>query len=393
MMILFAVFSASFDETWCNPPHMQFVDVAGADLIQVQVITRHGARTPLHISNNYNQIWMCNNTEFVLNRVYEANPAKVHVSYGKSLFGGECHFGQLVAPGEIALKTLGEHFSRIYIKHMKFLPNEMIPSLMSFRSTSTHRTIHSAMAFINGMYPNHTEIAIDVADKDFDPWRRSSLVCPNLKKRIDSLKESPEFISQYGAAEEQTEIASKATGVKTKAAPDVYMASRCAGLHRPNTEADNILDKEALRKARQQEKVFSDENIFPLAFSFPISEIINCAAARISGESQTRFKLWSGHNGNILGLLGYLGLPIKILPPFGSYFVFEFWKNSSSKEIFVRMNYNGKYVSIPRLNSKEHVPFSDFYAFVQAHMPSLYQECGFKPEKLKESTVQKIDDK
>ena len=392
ILIFFFFFIKSFNKLWCEPELFNYKPLEDSDIILLQVITRHGARTPLHLSQVTDHLWKCNNTEYLLFKENNFNPFKIHIQYGKSLIGNNCIFGQLVDRGYIFLNKFGLHLKTIYIDYLKFLPIKMNLKTLSIRSTLTHRTINSAISLINGMYNNHPDLPIFTADKDLDPWRRSSLVCPNLKKRIDLMRESKEFLNYFA---ENNTIAKKAAislNMKPKAAPDVAMASRCNGISLPPGTNDYYLDYAAILKAKQQEKLFSNETIFPLAFSIPMSEILNTMIERISGNSNIRFKLWSGHNGNILGFLGYLGISFDILPPYGSYILIELLKLKKTQKFILRFNYNGKFLSIPRFKNKEIIPFNDFYLFVKNHIPSL-EECGFDLEKLKESIVLKGEDK
>ena len=63
MFFLFIFSSLPFDLSWCEPPGIPDQVPQDSDLIQVQLITRHGARTPLHLFPNFDYKWQCNETE------------------------------------------------------------------------------------------------------------------------------------------------------------------------------------------------------------------------------------------------------------------------------------------------------------------------------------------
>jgi acid phosphatase len=163
----------SFNYSWCEPLLIDYSPLPGCDLLMVQVVTRHGARTPLHVSRRLPHMWHCNLTEFHLFSGSGAGAVRVHVSFGDSVFLGDCHFGQLTGRGADALRRLGAHFRAIYVDRLKFLPTHFRASAVRFRSTFTHRTLHSAMALIKGLFPRGVAAEIFVADKTLDHWRKS----------------------------------------------------------------------------------------------------------------------------------------------------------------------------------------------------------------------------
>ena len=206
MISLFFIFISSFDDSWCEPPLLNYPMRNDADLIMVQILTRHGARTPLHQSAKYPHVWQCNNTEYFSepNLINEGtlNPLKIHVSESKSIFLGDCHFGQLNSKGANALQRLGKHMRQFYVEQMKFLPSKFNPSIIRFRSTRTHRTLHSQMNFILGLYQNidkdnNANITIIAPEKAIDPLRNLPSICTNLKKTIQEVEKTDDFINKF----------------------------------------------------------------------------------------------------------------------------------------------------------------------------------------------------
>ena len=392
MFFLFFSCSFSFNRYWCEPPHWEYKPLQNADILQVQVLTRHGARTPLHSPNNDINVWKCNNTEFKQFEFPESHPMKINFAFGKSIFGGECRFGQLLDRGNAALKRLGAFLRKTYITEMKFLPTNYNEKNCEFRTTATHRTIHSAMALIEGLYPEHDEIIINIADKDLDTFRRSSLVCPNLKKRIGDMKANKEFKAKYDDDLAEMKKAAKALNVSMGDSFDIVMASRCSDLPLSSSFDDSILDHGSAVKAKMQLEIFSHDTIFPLVFSFPLAEIVNTFVDRINGKSKLKFKHWSGHNGNIFGLLAYLGETIDKIPPYGSYFIMELWKRRDDGKNIVRFNYNGRTLAPPRIGKGENIPIEYLVKFLNDNMPDLSKDCGFKFDKIRKSTVSNPED-
>ena len=381
----------SFDINWCEPPLLSYEPILNADLIQVQLITRHGARTPLHISKFKSNIWRCNETEINSIDSKLSRPSHIHVIWGKSIFLGDCLYSQLIEKGSIALNKLGKYINDIYIKQLKFLPSNYKPSIMKFRSTSTHRTLHSSMAFINGLYHHKPPVIIELAEKSYDHWRRASSICPNLKESMDSLKGSKEWNELNLTDNELEQNMSKSFFTKWSSTNDISTSSRCNNLPLPSTVDISLLDKATLHKAKQLQFVYSHQTVYPLFFSYCASEMLNNMIDRITGNSSIRFIHWSAHDGNILGFLGYLGYSDGKWPPYGSYIITELWKLKISGKFIIRFIFNGKVINIPRMLNSKNIPFNEFFKFVKNNLPDLINDCGFNKINFLKSVTKNID--
>jgi acid phosphatase len=362
-----------------------------SDLLMVQVVTRHGARTPLHVTERIPYIWRCNHTEFNLYHDAASNPTHVHVSFGDSLLRGDCHWGQLLGRGYDGLVAVGRYFRDIYVNRLKFLPTKLLPSVVRFRSTSTHRTLHSAMSFIQGLYPGRVATDIHTADKSVDHWRKTASICPNLKQKLSEVRGSDAYKRAF--ANHTVAMEEVAAAIGSKNAPDIVMSARCDGRRLESLGlSEEKLDAAALAKAEQQAYVYGNSKIAQLAFSFAAGEIMNGMIARLNGDSSVRFIHWSAHDGNILAFLGYLGTDSALLPPYGSFVATELWKCRESGQLLVRFIFNGKVLAVPRLGNLKVVEFSQLLKFVREKMPNLVADCGFELGKVVKANVFKPDE-
>jgi acid phosphatase len=343
------------------------------------------------VSQRVSHVWQCNATEFQLFGDRHSRPTRVHVTFGHSIFLGDCHFAQLIGRGAEALLRLGAYFRSIYVIRLKFLPTHFVSSAVRFRSTLTHRTVHSAMAMIKGLYPERFDGEIYVADKSLDHWRKSSLVCPRLKDRISELRESPEYVEAFSAGVEQLKRVGQILHCKSGTAPDIALTTRCDGRPLGLNLTEEALDSVAYVKAAQQSYVFRHSAIYPLMFSFSMSDIVNAMIGRLNGEDGVKFIHWSAHDGNILGFLGYLGVSAELQPPYGSYIVTELWKCRKSGQLLVRFIYNGRVLEVPRMGGMRVVEFRRLVHFVREKMPDLVTDCGFQVGKFASGNVFKTD--
>lgn len=384
---LFLVFS--FDSSWCRVDYKKYEPLEDHDLIQVHVVSRHGMRTPLHLSEHIKHFWNCNYTEHKYYGVHDKmtnntmKSLKINVLYGKSLLKGDCHFSQLINEGNNELIKFGRYLRSVYIDKLKFLPSNINELLVEFRATNSHRTIHSSIGLISGIYPNSTA-EIKIADKDTDILRRGNLVCPTLKNRVGKIKKK--FIKESFNDKILVNSVSKYLQIKGSSLTDIIISSRCNNINLHKNVSDYILDDVCNIKAKQQYYVFSDPSVFPLSFSFPMSEILNHIYERISGNSTLRFKHWSGHNGNIVSFLGYLGVVIEKPPQYGAYVTLELWKARNNKYV-IRFLYNGDVVTPKRFSKEPIVGLDVLSNFTIKNMPDIISDCGFNREAFLSSTV------
>ena len=396
---MLAFFACFFSFCYSYPKYEQRND---ADLLQVQIISRHGARTPLHSSSTIIKNWNCKFTEVSHSSLKDGRPSTQHVSYGKSIFLGDCHFGQLIDEGSKELNVLGKYLRHIYIERLKFLPSEFHSEIMRFRSTNTHRSIHSQIALIHGLYPDsQIPLEIEVAEKRYDPWRRTSLICPNLGKAMKSLIGGEEWQALGLDDDNFTNYISQSLGIKWTNTNDILTTSLCNDIYNqnkfhkknqsknqsknqnenknPGGLSDNLLNRAVSLKGAQMRFIYSNDRVFPLFGSYPFAEMVNEAIKRVRGDSHIRFIHWSAHDGNILGFLGFLGAgnAEPLWPAYGSYLSMELWRFRKGKQLFFIFRYNGKVLQIPRFSFSRVIPMNDFIKFVKNSLPNLQDDCGF----------------
>ena len=126
----------------------------------MQLLHRHGDRTPVHSLPGFleNVSWNCSDS--VLEDVAENDSLKLRKVYfeGRQALRGNCMLGQLTKRGEEQLRQLGRSFRELYVEKLKLMPREMDQELMLLRSTDVPRTIRSAYHFLSGLYPNSVSL-------------------------------------------------------------------------------------------------------------------------------------------------------------------------------------------------------------------------------------------
>lgn len=166
-------------------------------LLQVQVVIRHGARTPFMkytCWNDYNIQWdNCNVTEvmftsssphdtsanWLFRKLYDGSP---------NLLGGHCKTGQLLEDGYEQESANGRILRRAYIgpnkshllKSHQWNLND--PSKIYFRSDDEQRTLMSGQSLIHSFFDIHEQSILDwhTGDYQLDTLYPNSMVCPRL---------------------------------------------------------------------------------------------------------------------------------------------------------------------------------------------------------------------
>lgn len=367
----------------CEPEFPTYEVLDDYDLVHVQVLTRHGLRSSLHVHNKeINHIWNCKNIE---SKSFESSGRiNVHVRHGKSVFLGDCFIGQLLGRGGDGLSRVGAHLRDIYITQMKFLPSDFTQSVVKFRTTATARTIHSQIHLVRGLYPNATRVNMQMADKQYDPWRRPDALCPRLVREISKWKKSEEFSSL--TQPEFAALMSNATGASWDQVYDAVVPPYCDNITLPEIFDELTIERIAALKAQQMQFVFGHEDVYRHAFGFSAAELLNEMIDRINGETRTRFVHWSVHDGNINAFLGFYGHTTPSWPPFGSYIQIELVRNVKSGVFGVCCRYNGRIIRSEKFGNRKVVDLNVFRNYIEKVLPSL-EECDLNPNKYNDEIV------
>ncbi len=161
-------------------------------LLQVQLLTRHGDRTPVHALPSFleNVEWNCSDS--VVEDVEEQDGLRLRKRYfpGRQALKGNCMLGQLTARGEEQLRSLGKNFRSLYIDKLRLLSRDRVePAEVFLRSTDVVRTVRSAYHFLAGLYPGANEtVDLHLIERPRDNAFPNRFFCPYYGSSIDALK-------------------------------------------------------------------------------------------------------------------------------------------------------------------------------------------------------------
>lgn len=184
------------------------------DLVQLQVIMRHGARTPYELYScwiGYNVTWNnCNVTELMTTSdSYTSQMFPTKYLYRKiydgsaNYYGGNCMTGQLIYQGFSQETGLGVILKNTYLIGNKTLFasdnwEDIDNSLIYLRSDDQQRTLESGQLTLHSMFNISDEIIIDwhTGDYGLDQIYPNSAVCPRLDVVQGNAYASSEFIAE-----------------------------------------------------------------------------------------------------------------------------------------------------------------------------------------------------
>lgn len=339
------------------------------------IITRHGARFPLK-RFEHNTSW--------------PDHKKFWEVYG----------GKLTPTGQQQLWLLGQKLQQRY-SGVWDLDHPAFPQKCHIYSSNSDRTLGSAQAFLNGMFPSLMQTFM-VADTVREPkeWvtraserRDTCMVHQGLdiniaslestyqpilhgmknSPRYDQLKdkvfeectwfsehiEQPEYQKVLAKLQEMTGF-NKISKGGVKALTHFQSIAQQIGIERAHrmapilaNEAGIVLDAtdEALvreaadtvcRLRYQGNSHQEQRELSRLASGLLPAEVLYGMAGRVNGTSERCFSLYSAHDNTIMAFLSHMGFRDWNIPQFGGYISFELHRDRHTGEHTVKMLYNDR---------------------------------------------------
>jgi len=311
-----------------------------ADLVQVIQLARHGARAP-------------NSFEYIPNQYPEKN-------------------GELTPLGLVQQYFLGQEMRKRYIENQSFLSETLDPSEVIIKSSWKNRTIWSALAFTNGLYPQEsgtwfhnpyaetfpTEELLplrkrqnDVTQEDVkririnEEWAREVVDvikmdgdlyfhaikddnCPPAENIINELKKSREILEmeKYLSLSLYPLLASgvnthlgfdliKPEKLSIKKVKSILDSYRCNSFHRKShPEIDeNLLKLLKMTRAFYAYKItLVDELVKSISGSKLLAEFLEYTQALINGDAPPKFIFYSAHDTTLEILFSIFLLETKV---------------------------------------------------------------------------------
>ncbi|XP_076015341.1 lysophosphatidic acid phosphatase type 6 [Genypterus blacodes] len=349
------------------------------ELKQVQVLFRHGARTPLKsIPDVMEAQWVPDLLEppahthinYVVTDLHGGPrpPAPVEDSYRKNTLTGGTFPGQLTTVGMQQLYELGKRLRKRYIQDSAFLSSSFSPAEVYVRSTNIVRTIESAKCLVAGLFQQKQEEIVPILTTEAEAeilypnyhgckllkvfgghrWAKSSTL-PDIAADLHSIQDA------LGIAAHQH--------VDFILIRDDMVARETHGLPCPPVldTWKNTVEQRAVDMMYYIYEPKNSENlqlcVGPLLHTLLGNMEENIQAT--SSEPNRKMFLYSAHDTTIIPILMAMGIFDMRWPPYAADITLELHQHRQTKEAFVKVSYIGKDQLLPRC-SGVYCPLQEF---------------------------------
>ncbi|DBB06874.1 TPA: hypothetical protein ACH3X3_009533 [Trebouxia sp. C0006] len=342
-----------------------------AQLKLVQVVFRHGARSPLTKRYWDGQEWD------VCGKPFE--PVKLEI---RSLDGGEqpvsghdqaqrniklpggCHKGELTKLGQQQARDVGEWLRQRYVQDLSFLPAQYEDGAVSGRTTNFSRTIATLQGVLTGLYPEAAQPIPVATASDMDEIMFANVLsCERLadvmKRARYELRESREKDEHAKQLQQKVKDVLGDKSDDSIAFLDLHDAMTVIKSHNkqlPEGMTEDLLmdiNKEASKRmfalVAPGVELSHREELLKLSMGRMFDSVVQRMRQCADGESKHQMYMYSGHDTTIMPLLATLGQDITTWPPYVSNVIFEMWESQKDgkKQEYVKVLVNGKEVDLP----------------------------------------------
>lgn len=374
-------------------------------LVSVLLLTRHGARTPLHVLDarfeqaEYKpellddfvrakyELWTLEDKEFTDSISYYDQK-----NLNNTLKGGASR-GMLTKVGEEQMFNLGRKIRQKYVENLKFLSNNYDSNEIYVRSSHYIRTIKSAKSLLSGIYVNSPNdllerpFKINIEKLNEDILFPNALSCPyflemhsfldklNLYKNSEYLENLFELNKVLGLVEGESNE-TKSLNYTFTSFRDDMSAREVHG--QPVPKIFEKLYEKSDRFASMELHAANTHNL-KISCGQLLNLLKNNIVLSLSNDKNDlhyhKFRYYSAHDSTLNALLAAFDLiddNNHSWPPFAANIIIELWKNGANanknEDYFVKIYYCGKLVTIPTCkNSNSSCNVDEFINILEAN--------------------------
>ena len=401
---------------------------ANTTLKFVQVITRHGARTPYaRLPVQESAVWNCTQHNLVvglndetpsihLPRIYRKNYIRnrqsflgnidflikiyiIHMVINIYLYFpsgnvGNCMTGQLTHAGAEMHLQLGQQFRQTYVEELNFLPKSYPnPDEIYVRSTDVPRTIASAGAQLAGFFPprsddfnHHSDVQvvdIEVIEAGSTENLAPSGKCAKMVQQCNEVQTTVDWQTQNQLFEPVKQNLSEAWKVNISEIPDVndlydnFYARSWHNLTLPTGVNDATYDAVKHTATNQLNAVYKYKDVARLGIGVFMGEVIDRFDQHVQGvNTDLKWVYYSAHD-TTCGLFLAALETLTDWPPYATHIVMELHQDKQN-QWFLRLLYNDEVQHLEVCDQEDMCPYDSFKELAERSVMSQQdwqQEC------------------
>ncbi|KAJ1957397.1 hypothetical protein EC988_000849, partial [Linderina pennispora] len=342
-----------------------YVPIPHADLEFVQLIVRHGDRTPYVTLSHDNATWRCDTSNSPHSASLQSSPGDGPSEEHR------CSPGDLTNRGKAQLRRLGAQLHEVYVDRLGFLPKALDrPEAVYFRATHVPRTQESGRNLLRGLWPEGSGKAADgvpvhVLPQELETMFDNPNICPNVYSYATQIRNSRPYTTFL---KDQAEFMNRLIAIfgvsgdkwlsNWSGYVDVLWSRHCHNMALPcmwqavNTTAAcaSVEDaKQAMRNAhfewtlKYRDHLLSTQYLRCAIGAF-LGTLHEQIQDHIAGKIQgLRLALYSAHDSTVAAILGAFKASNRdiLWPPYAANIAIELWKNLGGNRV-VRVMYNGQ---------------------------------------------------
>ncbi|KAJ2725505.1 hypothetical protein GGI07_001261 [Coemansia sp. Benny D115] len=403
------------------PMSSSYTAVPKATLEFVQLIVRHGDRTPVLVAPGQDVTWNCDgytentylhaigkdalSSSAMIKQNVEIPSWNGKYGFSNKLWQGTCDVGQLTDRGKIQHENLGAQLRSIYVDKLNFLPYWLNNTNNVYvRTTNFWRTKNSAESLLGGIWPYRgitPEMAIPMFTypTEIEDMDANTDACPKLDQLFVDIISDPNYQTFFQG---QSALMSKLRGILNVSGSawtmvwdgfaDTLFTRKCNNKGLPcnasGSQCVTAADMDQVKrnanfdwayKYRDHPLAATNTRLHIGSFLGTLRDQLKNVVAGKTGI--TKLALYSAHDTTIGPILGSLKASNQnmLRPPYTSNLIIELWKNTDGSRV-VRVLFNGQVLQLQN-GSKwcdmNACPLDTFNNYLENYIPSdITSECA-----------------
>uniref|UniRef100_F7EFL7 Lysophosphatidic acid phosphatase type 6 n=1 Tax=Monodelphis domestica TaxID=13616 RepID=F7EFL7_MONDO len=343
--------------------HQRKVDPQQLQLKMVQVVFRHGARTPLKPLPQVEQVeWNPSLLEIPDKTLFDyvvtdleggpRPPSPYDSQYQETRLKGGVFAGQLTSLGMQQMFSLGERLRRNYVEDVQFLSPTFKPGEVTVRSTNIFRNLESTRCLLAGLFQRQKEGPVTILTDEAS----SEILYPNYDncqtlRYMVSVRRlmatvQPEFLEDLKKVQSEMGI-DGSKGVDFFLLLDNALAEKVHGLPSCPTlkKFTRMIEQRAVDTALfilgSRDREGLQMAVGPILYTLQ-NNMLELSTPSALPKDTRKLYLYATHDVTLMPLLITLGIFDHKWPPYAADLIIELYQHKKSKDWFVRLLYNDK---------------------------------------------------